>query len=544
MLLKTFYIQRWLDENTFKRLLTFSRFISRTERGSQFVIDIDRARKNKVKLDDIISTLSDLGIKLEENEIKEISKYLPEYDIEFELKDGKLLIKPHIFMLDIVKDLKEKEILKYDKVNKVYVTYPYYYYILKNRLEEYGLKIRELKLDIKELNVNFKGELRDYQKEAIETWKQKDGSGVIALPTGAGKTVIGIAILAEVKRSTLIVTFTKDQMIQWRDSLFKFTDLSKSDVGLYYSQEKTIRPVTITTYHTAYRHMKELSGKFNLLIIDEAHHLPAEKFKQIALQCIAAKRLALSATPVREDGKHEELFKLMGGLIYFKTPQELIQKGYLAPYELIQLRVDLTPKEKMKYSSLLSQFRKLSGGKKVSELLQLMKEGNQNAIEAMKIYNEMKKIVNLAENKLKVLDDIIKKENGSKILIFTQYVEQAEEIAKKYNAYLITGKTNKNERERILKIFKTLKSGILVLTTVGDEGLDIPDANVGIIVTGTGSRRQFIQRLGRLLRPSNGKVAKLYEIVTRGTAEEYQASKRKDITFGITSYSSSEDDLM
>ncbi|BAB66329.1 DEAD/DEAH box helicase [Sulfurisphaera tokodaii] len=543
MLLKTFYTQQWLDDETFKKLLTFSRFLGRDKNGSQFVIDIERARRNKVKLDDILSILSELGIELSETDLREMAKYLPEYDVEFELKDGKLIIKPHVFILDIIKDYKDKGILKYDKQSKVYVTDPYYYYQIKNRLEENGLKIKDLGLDVKELNINFKGELRDYQKEAVDTWLQR-GSGVIALPTGAGKTVIGIKIITEVRKSTLIVTFTKDQMLQWRDAILKFTDANRSDIGLYYSEEKNIRPITITTYHTAYRHIDELSGKFELLIIDEAHHLPADRFKEIALKCIASKRLGLSATPVREDGKHEELFKLMGGLIYFKTPQELIQKGYLAPFELIQIRVNLTSKEKLKYATLLSQFRKVAGGKKVSELIQLVKEGNSNAIEAMKIYNEMKKIVNLAENKLKALDDIIQKENGNKILIFTQYVDQAEEIAKKYNAYLITGKTNKNEREKILRIFKTLKSGILVLTTVGDEGLDIPDANVGIIVTGTGSRRQFIQRLGRLLRPSNGKVARLYEIVTRGTAEEYQASKRKDITFGLDIYSSSEEDLV
>ena len=541
MSLKTFYIRQWVDEDTFKKLLTFSRFITRDKNGSQFIIDIERARKNKVKLDDIVSILSELGVELSDDEIKELSKYLPQYDVEFELKDNKLIIKPHIFILELIKDYKESGIVKYDKLSKFYVTYPYYYYFIKNRLEENGLKIKELELQIKDFNINFKGELRDYQKEAVDVWKEK-GSGVISLPTGAGKTVIGIAILSEVKKSTLIVTYTKEQMLQWRDSIFKFTDAKRSDIGLFYSEEKSIKPITITTYHTAFRHMKELVGKFGLLIVDEVHHLPADKFKEIALHCLASKRLGLSATPYREDGKHEELFKLMGGLIYYKSPQELIKKGYLAPYELIQIRVELTPAEKIKYSSLLSQFRKLAGGKKVSELLQLVKEGEPNAIEAMKIYNEMKKIVNLAENKLKALDDIIKKESGNKILIFTQYVEQAEEIARKYNAYLITGKTSKQEREKILRLFRSLKAGILVLTTVGDEGLDIPDANVGIIVTGTGSRRQFVQRLGRLLRPADGKVARLYEIITKGTAEEYQAFKRKDITFGLEIYSNPSED--
>jgi superfamily II DNA or RNA helicase len=219
----------------------------------------------------------------------------------------------------------------------------------------------------------------------------------------------------------------------------------------------------------------------------------------------------------------------MGGLIYFKTPQELIQKGFLAPYEIIQVKVELTPQEKLEYNKLLNKFRSLAKGRKVSQLLELVKKGEEDAVEAIKVYNELKKLTNLAKKKVEKVKEIVEKEKGNKILIFTQYVEQAEEIANLLKAFLITGKMSKSERERVLSVFKGIKSGVLVLTTVGDEGLDIPDANVGIIVTGTGSRRQFIQRLGRLLRPSNGKKARLYELVTKGTAEEYQAVKRKEI---------------
>lgn len=221
----------------------------------------------------------------------------------------------------------------------------------------------------------------------------------------------------------------------------------------------------------------------------------------------------------------------MGGLIYFKTPQELIQKGFLAPFEIIQVKVELTPQEKLEYNKLLNKFRSLAKGRKVSQLLELVKKGEEDAVEAIKVYNELKKLTNLAKKKVEKVKEIVEKEKGNKILIFTQYVEQAEEIANLLKAFLITGKMSKSERERVLSVFKGIKSGVLVLTTVGDEGLDIPDANVGIIVTGTGSRRQFIQRLGRLLRPSNGKKARLYELVTKGTAEEYQAVKRKEIIY-------------
>lgn len=529
--MKTFYIQRWLDEETFKKLLTFSRFVVRDpEKGSVFVIDPERAKKNRLKLDDIKSLLEEIGVEVDEGVLKELEKELPNYDVEFYLRGEKVIIKPHVYLMDLVKDYYEQGVLKYNKGKKVFETYPYYYNFLKTRFEENGLKVKDLELKVKDVNINFRGELREYQKEALDVWLEK-GSGVIALPTGAGKTVIGIGAIAYVKKSALVVTFTKVQMMQWRDSILRFTDVEKSMVGLYYSGEKNVKPITVTTYHTAYRHMGELADKFEVLVIDEAHHLPADKFKVIALSSFASKRLALSATPVREDGKHEELFKLMGGLIYFKTPQELIQKGFLAPFEIIQVKVELTPQEKLEYNKLLNKFRSLAKGRKVSQLLELVKKGEEDAVEAIKVYNELKKLTNLAKKKVEKVKEIVEKEKGNKILIFTQYVEQAEEIANLLKAFLITGKMSKSERERVLSVFKGIKSGVLVLTTVGDEGLDIPDANVGIIVTGTGSRRQFIQRLGRLLRPSNGKKARLYELVTKGTAEEYQAVKRKEIIY-------------
>ncbi|MEJ2770928.1 MULTISPECIES: DEAD/DEAH box helicase [unclassified Stygiolobus] len=531
MSLKTFYIQRWLDEETFKKLLTFSRFVVRDpEKGSVFVIDPERAKKNRLKLDDIKSLLEEIGVEVDEGVLKELEKELPNYDVEFYLRGEKVIIKPHVYLMDLVKDYYEQGVLKYNKGKKVFETYPYYYNFLKTRFEENGLKVKDLELKVKDVNINFRGELREYQKEALDVWLEK-GSGVIALPTGAGKTVIGIGAIAYVKKSALVVTFTKVQMMQWRDSILRFTDVEKSMVGLYYSGEKNVKPITVTTYHTAYRHMGELADKFEVLVIDEAHHLPADKFKVIALSSFASRRLALSATPVREDGKHEELFKLMGGLIYFKTPQELIQKGFLAPFEIIQVKVELTPQEKLEYNKLLNKFRSLAKGRKVSQLLELVKKGEEDAVEAIKVYNELKKLTNLAKKKVEKVKEIVEKEKGNKILIFTQYVEQAEEIANLLKAFLITGKMSKSERERVLSVFKGIKSGVLVLTTVGDEGLDIPDANVGIIVTGTGSRRQFIQRLGRLLRPSNGKKARLYELVTKGTAEEYQAVKRKEIIY-------------
>ncbi|WP_338601723.1 DEAD/DEAH box helicase [Sulfolobus tengchongensis] len=531
MFSKTFYIKQWIDEDAFKRLLLFSRYLGRDSNGSQFMIDIERAKRNRIKVIDIMEILEDFGIKLAREDIIRLKEQL--LDCSFEKEAGKIIMKPYTYLADILEKINEKDDkgelkfkIKYDKANKRFVIRPMDYFDLVEKLKENGLEVKELDLSFKEFEFEFSGQLRDYQKEAIDFWIKNGNKGVIALPTGAGKTVVGIKAIDVIRKPTLIVTFTKEQMLQWRESIIKFT-AKRPDIGLYYSEEKRIRPITITTYHTAYRHLAELFDKFYLLIVDEVHHLPADKFKAIAEGLIAPYRMGLSATPYREDNKHNELFSLIGGIVYYKSITELSKLGYLASYEIIQKKVRLTLEERKKYNELLNKFKVLSKGRKVSELIELVKKGDESAIEAMKVYNEMRRIVNFASEKLKAIDEILKTEKG-KILIFTQYVDQAEEIAKKYNCLLLTGKMSKEERKRVLTTFKNMNSGILVLTTVGDEGIDIPDANIGIIVTGTSSRRQFIQRLGRILRPYNGKQAKLYEIVVGGTPEEYQAKKRKE----------------
>ncbi|BBG26628.1 DEAD/DEAH box helicase [Sulfuracidifex tepidarius] len=526
MILKTFCIEQKVDKATFNDLVKFSRFLGKSGSCYQFAIDSERAIQNRVKPDDIFSLLDELGIPLMEQDRSKILESIYPYDAEFLIHGDKLLLKPHVYLADIFKGRVSSRAIFYDRYSKVFVVKPSMYFAIKRLLEENGLVVKEIDLP-HNIKVDFTGQLRAYQVEAIDTWKNKGMRGVISLPTGSGKTVIGVAAVAEAKVPTLVVSFTKEQLLQWKDAMLNFSTVR--DVGLFYSKEKRIEDVTITTYQTAFRHIKEIWNKFGLLIIDEAHHLPADKFRIIAENCLTQYKLGLSATPYREDGRHEFLFSMMGGVVYSKEASELIAKGYLAPYELIQVKVDLTPLEKKKYFELLKRFRTFSKGRSVMDLIKNVKKGDPNAVNAMKIYSELKKVVNLSENKLKKVQEIIEENRDKKILVFTQYVDQAERIARNCNASLLTGKTPHKEREDTIKNFKSSPSGVLVLTTVGDEGLDIPDANVGIIVAGTSSRRQFIQRLGRLLRSSEGKKALLYEVIVKGTSEEYQSRKRKSV---------------
>ena len=529
-----FSIRRWLSDHDFRRLLKIAKYLGRSEGASKFRLDINSIIEERLSIDDVIDLLDELDAEYSDDLINELERRLsylkPRAVISF---DGKyLLIEFNKYLGELYNEL--RDLIKYSKIEKRFKTLPYRYSELISKLKSLGFEV----IDNTGFNTNtplnidveFKGKLRDYQEEALNSWIKNHSRGVIALPTGSGKTVIAIAAIAKLKQRTLVIAYTKEQLNQWRDSILKFTNIPEYYIGLYYSKEKRLAPITLTTYQTAYRHVDKFMRYFPLLIIDEVHHLPADKFKLIATLMPSPYRMGLSATPYREDGRHVELFPLMGGIVYYKTPQELAEKGYLAQYKIVTIKVNLKPNEKKKLNELRRKYRSIVGSATFEEVLEAARQGNEKAIEALRIHNEMKLLIQKSEAKIEKVKEIIEKElsKGSKIIVFAHYVDLAERIAEEVGALLLTGNISMDKRKLILKKFRELSSGVLVVTTLGDEGLDIPDANVGILVAGTGSRRQFIQRLGRLLRPGKGKVSVLYEIVARGTSEELQSRRRKE----------------
>jgi len=536
-----FYISDWIDEDDFELFLQFARYLGKERNRAKFAIDLNKLfqalKERRVAPSDVLDLLIGYDAEFESGSLDDVKKlmenHIPTVIIEKDI--GSLYLKPNFYLGDLVKDLREKQVLVYDRDKKAFkLAKPMYLFYVIDVLKKRGVEVvdasgikRENPLPIKPL---FKGVLRDYQQEALDAWKKNSYRGIIALPTGTGKTIVAIAALAELSVRTLIVTFTKEQMFQWADKIVEFTDSPKSLIGFFYANEKRIAPVTITTYQSAFRYVNTLAPHFSLLIIDEVHHLPADKFKFIAENSYADMRMGLSATVVREDGRHVELFPLMGGVVYAKTLQELAERGYIAPFDVITVKVSLTPQEKTKYRELLDKYRRLARGREFEHLVEDAKKGDVAAIEALKIRSELRELIAGSERKLEAIKRIVDEElaKGSKILIFTQYVEQAKKIAELLNTFYIVGELDENIRKTRLELFKTGVIRVLVLTTVGDEGLDIPDANVGIIATGTGSRRQFIQRLGRILRPAPGKEARLYEVIVRGTYEEAESKKRRE----------------
>lgn len=529
-----FKVRRWLNRDEFEELLQISDYMGRSSGYSLFKINFDKIRRQNLSYEDIIAFLEDLEVELSDRDKKILYEIIKSTrSVELFWDGTTIYMKPKFYLGPIYEEI--REMVEYDSKRKIFRIKPMFYFSLLSKLKEKNIHIID-KAGLKEtmpldVDISLKVELRPYQKEAVDAW-MRNRRGIIALPTGAGKTIVALAIITKLRERTLIVTYTRDQMMQWKDMLLKYTTVPFDKVGLYYSDVKRISPITITTYQTAYRHAHKLAPFFSLLIIDEVHHLPAEKFKYIALNMYAKHRLGLSATVIREDGRHEELFPLMGGIVYWKSASELAEEGYLATYRIKQVYVNLTIEEKKKLRELLKLYRFYAKGRSFQELLRHARLGDDDAQRALSIHSRIRLLVHMAENKIKAIKNIVEEElrKGSKIIVFTQYVEQAKRIAQEINALLLTGEIDTLERNRILEEFRKSAKGVLVVTTVGDEGLDIPDANVGIIAAGTGSRRQFIQRLGRLLRRKDGKSeAILYEIIVRGTSEEIQSRKRKVI---------------
>ncbi|ABM81111.1 DEAD/DEAH box helicase [Hyperthermus butylicus] len=521
-----FRICKWLSREEFLEIVSFADYVGRNGGCSIFELSLT-GRLDLDKLLDFLNSLDSFGAVFEDrdrNILEEFKKNINTVIIEA-IEPGIVVLRSRRMLADFLHEYRSDGSVWYSRKHKGFVVKPYRLVDVVNRLRSEGFRIED-KTGILEprerLRIEFVGKLREYQAEALEAWVENSYRGVIALPTGAGKTIVALAAIARLKLPTLIVVYTKEQVREWLEKIRKFLALPLGMVGAYYSDEKRLAAITVTTYQSAYQHIGLLYNRFGLLVVDEAHHLPADKFKLIAEKILAPYRLALSATPYREDGRHEELFRLVGGVIYEKSLQELAERGFVASFQVIPVLVNLEPDEKKKYEKLKNEYKVLSAGRKVEELVKAASAGDERAKKALQLLSQMRLLVALSRAKLAEAKRIVDSElaKGSKILVFTQYIEQAERVGKILGAPVITSKTDKARRALAFELFKRGRYRVLVLTTVGDEGIDVPDANVGLILSGTSSRRQFIQRLGRLLRPQPGKVSKLYYIAVRGTAEQ------------------------
>lgn len=346
-------------------------------------------------------------------------------------------------------------------------------------------------------------QLRDYQQYAAESFWE-GGSGVVVLPCGAGKTVVGAAAMAQAQTTTLILVTNTVAGRQWRDELLRRTTLAPEEIGEYSGEKKEIRPVTIATYQVVTRKTKgeykalELfdSRDWGLIIYDEVHLLPAPVFR-MAADLQSRRRLGLTATLVREDGREDDVFSLIGPKRYDAPWKELEMAGYIATAECVEVRTTMTDEERLTYATAETR--------------------------------ERYRLAACSRGKLKVVDTLLAKHAGQPTLIIGAYVDQLEEIASRIDAPLVDGKTTTQKREQAFDAFRAGEITTLVVSKVANFSIDLPEAAVAIQVSGTfGSRQEEAQRLGRLLRPkADGAEAVFYTVVARDTLDAEYAMHRQ-----------------
>jgi len=363
--------------------------------------------------------------------------------------------------------------------------------------------------------------VRAYQQVAADVFyaggAAHGGSGVVVLPCGAGKTIVGMAAMAQTKCNTLILTPNSVSVRQWIDELVDKTSLREEEIGEYTGDRKEIRPVTISTYQTmTYRQRGTkpnqplsvqhphfaLFGErdWGLIIYDEVHLLPAPVFR-ITAELQARRRLGLTATLVREDGAEKDVFSLIGPKKYDVPWKDLERQGWIAQADVVEVRVPLPDELRMDY--------------------------------ALAEHREKQRVAAENPRKMEVMDALLDKHIGEQTLIIGMYLDQLEQVQRRYGYPLITGKTSNRERQKLYDQFREGEVKRLIVSKVGNFAIDLPDASVMVQISGTfGSRQEEAQRLGRILRPkSDGRMAHFYSIVTKDTQDqEFSANRQRFLT--------------
>ncbi|GGT26355.1 DNA repair helicase XPB [Nonomuraea spiralis] len=346
-------------------------------------------------------------------------------------------------------------------------------------------------------------ELRPYQREAADAFWH-GGSGVVVLPCGAGKTIVGAAAMAHAQATTLIMVTNTVSAHQWKTELLKRTSLTEDEIGEYSGTKKEIRPVTIATYQVmttrrkgVYSHLELFDARdWGLIVYDEVHLLPAPIFRMTAdLQ--ARRRVGLTATLVREDGREGDVFSLIGPKRYDAPWKEMENQGWIAPADCVEVRVTLTDEERLAYAMAESE--------------------------------ERYRFCATTPSKTYVTEALVRRHLGEQVLVIGQYIDQLDELGEHLNAPVIKGETRVKERERLYQAFRDKEIQVLVVSKVANFSIDLPEAAIAIQVSGTfGSRQEEAQRLGRVLRPkADGGGARFYTVVSRDTVDQEFAAHRQ-----------------
>lgn len=424
--------------------------------------------------------------------------------------DGILTLKAHdaVVLTEIVKSKRIAPLLSRQVSHNTFVIEPWGRGQVKQELTKIGWPAEDLAGYTPgtphEISLNQEGwQLRDYQQKAIDNFFEH-GSGVVVLPCGAGKTLVGAGAMATAKTSTLILVTNTVSARQWRAELLKRTSLTENEIGEYSGHFKEIKPVTIATYQILsakrkgnYAHLELLDAlDWGLVIYDEVHLLPAPVFKLTA-ELQARRRLGLTATLVREDGREGDVFSLIGPKRFDAPWKEIEAQGFISPAECFEIRLDLPQSDRLAYAAASD--------------------------------DERYRLAATAPAKREVVKQLVARHSGERILVIGQYLEQLDLLAAELHVPQLTGATSIAERERLYQDFRDGHEPILVVSKVANFSVDLPEASVAIQVSGSfGSRQEEAQRLGRLLRPKkSGLSASFYTVVARDTVDQDFAHNRQ-----------------
>ncbi len=373
---------------------------------------------------------------------------------------------------------------------------------------------------------------REYQQEAVEAWRAAGRRGQIILPTGSGKSFVAHLAIADADRSTLIVVPTIDLMTQWYDGLLAGFDVQ--EVGLLGGGYHDLKPITVTTYDSFNIHIPRYGNRFGLLVFDESHHLAGPSYLEACEATLAPFRLGLTATPERQDGREALLDNAIGEICYRKGITDLAG-DYLAEYDIEHVTVTLTEAEMQHYEheraiyldfirSAGIRFGQRDGWNQFIVASSRSTEGRR----AMRAYRAQRSIALTCEQKLQTVERLIGEHAGDRVIVFTNDNPTVYALSRRLLLPVITHQTPTRERSEVLSRFNDGTYPVILTSKVLNEGVDVPEANVAIILSGSGSVREHVQRLGRILRKSANKRALLYEVVTENTVEEKVSDRRRE----------------
>ncbi len=372
---------------------------------------------------------------------------------------------------------------------------------------------------------------RTYQQEAVSAWVDAGRRGIIVLPTGSGKSFVARLAIQRVGRSTLVVVPTIDLMNQWYSGLLEAFDVD--DVGLLGGGYHELRALTVSTYDSAWMHMARYGDRFGLVVFDEVHHLPGPTHLQAAYNCIAPFRLGLTATLERPDGREEGLHEVVGPTVFRREIKQLSGR-FLADYDIERITVSLTEREHADYSEarntylafVRSQGIRFDRGGWGDFIMRSSRSAEGRR--AMRAYQTQRNIALTCERKVDVVEELLVRHRGERCILFTNDNHTVYALSDMFLLPAITHQTPTKERREILKRFNSGEYRTLVTSKVLNEGVDIPEAGVAIILSGSGTVREHVQRLGRILRPAADKRAVLYEVIAENTLEEGVSERRRE----------------